>query len=71
MAMSKKDFELLAACIADLSIERMTFREKTLVCRFALMINNRILERPDGRAGFDSQRFIKACKLPKVEGFNC
>jgi hypothetical protein len=63
--MSKKDYELLAGCIADLArAHKMTEREKSMVCRFAVMINNRILDRSDARKSFDSKRFMEACKLP-------
>jgi hypothetical protein len=68
MAMTKKDFEMLASCFSDISAHALTHREKQLVCRLATMINNRCKAQS---YTFDEQRFLAACRLPKVEGFNC
>lgn len=66
--MTKKDYVLIAGCFSDIAKAAMTHREKQLVCRLATMLNNRLAAE---RHEFDPQIFLTACKLPKVEGFNC
>jgi len=70
MAMSKKDYEDVAASIAYLvkAHNCMTHREKQLACRIAVGMANRFRT---SNMSFDIQKFLRACQLPKVEGFNC
>lgn len=66
--MGRGDYEALASCFSDISGMAMTLREKQLMCRLAVMISNRLKARS---AQYNEQKFLQACKLPKVEGFNC
>lgn len=68
MSMSAKDYALVAGCISDMGKYALTHREKSLVCRIATMLSNRMRAH---HHTFDAQKFFEACNLPKVEGFNC
>lgn len=66
--MTKKDYELVAGTFAIFKDRVMTHREKVLICQLATSMANQMRAREHT---FDIIRFMQACKLPKVEGFNC
>jgi hypothetical protein len=68
VVVTKKDYELVADAIAFFGDKPMTHREKVLLCKLATSIANRM--RGENHA-FVISRFLGACKLPCVEGFNC
>jgi hypothetical protein len=68
MAMTKKDYELIAQTIAMLSKDCVLQREKTLIGRLATALANRMYGH---NPSFEVSRFLAACKLPKIEGWNC
>lgn len=68
MAMSKNDYELIADVFKMLSAECVLHREKTLLGRAATAMANRMASR---NPTFNTGKFLQACSLPKIEGWNC
>lgn len=69
MAMSKKDYELIAGVLERFGNQHaMTTREKGMFCRLAVSLSNQF---KGSYPMHDQYKFLQACKLPKVEGFNC
>lgn len=68
MAMSKKDYVLIASAFAHHKDKVMTSREKSLIIRLATGIANHIR---GANHAFDINKFMQACCLPENVDHNC